>query len=108
MAKNSASPAMHSVKPTLQGNAPKFASRQPFTGNSFSNSTNTQHTNELKMLLDETVKERDFYYNKLRDIEEFIQQKMDPTSELFKIVNEILYATEEGFEIPSGNLASKP
>lgn len=48
-------------------------------------------------------KERDFYFNKLRDVEIATQQVTDPTilnSDLFKTITEILYKTEEGFEIP--------
>lgn len=58
---------------------------------------------ELRSTLGETVKERDFYYGKLRQIENLVQKIEDPiitSGEFFKGVNEILYATEEGFEIP--------
>lgn len=66
---------------------------------------------ELKQLLQETVKERDFYYNKLRQIEILTQPVTDilaggangseyDWATFVKAVNETLYATEEGFEIP--------
>lgn len=63
--------------------------------------------------LKETVvgleRERDFYFSKLRDIELLIQQAVeeDPEIEkqedgLIKQIQNILYSTEEGFEIPEG------
>lgn len=62
--------------------------------------------------LQETVtgleRERDFYFNKLRDIELLIQQAVeeDPEIEkqedgLIKHIQTILYSTEDGFEIPA-------
>lgn len=57
----------------------------------------------MKVLLSESVKERDFYYGKLRHIENLVQKTEDvgtTGTDFFKAVNDILYATEEGFEIP--------
>jgi len=62
--------------------------------------------------LKETVvgleRERDFYFSKLRDIELLIQAAVeeDPDLEkqddgLIKQIQNILYSTEEGFEIPA-------
>ncbi|XP_061908449.1 microtubule-associated protein RP/EB family member 1b [Entelurus aequoreus] len=54
----------------------------------------------LKCTIQDMEKERDFYFGKLRNIELICQENEgqgDPT--LQKIV-EILYATDEGFEIP--------
>lgn len=56
-------------------------------------------------------KERDFYFNKLRDIEILIQTATDSAdgsgggadSELVKQIQEVLYSTEEGFELPENN-----
>lgn len=65
---------------------------------------------ELRLTVDEMEKERDFYFNKLRDIEVATQKITDPVllnSDLFKQVTEILYKTEQGFEIPeSGDAAT--
>ena len=52
-------------------------------------------------------RERDFYFSKLRDIELLVQQAIesapemqdDPEGLVAKIQN-IMYSTEEGFEIP--------
>ena len=60
------------------------------------------------MTVDELEKERDFYLGKLRDIEIATQQVTEKAvldSDLFRLVTETLYKTEEGFEIPnpSGN-----
>lgn len=53
-------------------------------------------------------RERDFYFSKLRDIELLIQQAVDEDPELekqedglVKQIQNILYSTEEGFEIPA-------
>ena len=52
-------------------------------------------------------RERDFYFSKLRDIELLIQQAMEADPELekdeglLKQIQNILYSTEEGFEIPA-------
>lgn len=76
--------------------------------------SNLQHTitqlnrsiTELRMTVDELEKERDFYFNKLRDIEIATQQVSEKAvldSELFRVVTETLYKTEEGFEIPEAS-----
>ncbi|MBE3044709.1 hypothetical protein IMZ48_19535 [Candidatus Bathyarchaeota archaeon] len=65
--------------------------------------------------LKETVvgleRERDFYFNKLRDIELMVQAAVeeDPEIEksedgLVKQIQNILYSTEEGFEIPEDEI----
>jgi RP/EB family microtubule-associated protein len=68
------------------------------------------HAREENAQLKETVtgleRERDFYFSKLRDIELLIQQAMEADPELekdeglLKQIQNILYSTEEGFEIP--------
>lgn len=63
----------------------------------------TKTITELKLSVDEMEKERDFYFNKLRDIEILTQKVNEPTissSVFFKQITEILYTTEDGFEIP--------
>jgi len=66
--------------------------------------------NEINMLKESVIgleRERDFYFSKLRDIELLVQQAVeiqpelqeDPEGLVTKIQN-ILYCTEEGFEIP--------
>ncbi len=54
-------------------------------------------------------RERDFYFSKLRDIELLVQQAVEEDPELekqedglVKQIQNILYSTEEGFEIPEG------
>ncbi len=66
---------------------------------------------ELRSSMDELEKERDFYFNKLREIELATQQVSDQAilqSSLFKEVTEILYKTEDGFEIPSTTSTADP
>ncbi|UJR30697.1 hypothetical protein I4U23_018217 [Adineta vaga] len=48
-------------------------------------------------------KERDFYYQKLRDVETICQEPEHESVPSVQKVLEILYATEEGFEIPDEN-----
>ncbi|XP_066500809.1 microtubule-associated protein RP/EB family member 1a isoform X2 [Hoplias malabaricus] len=56
--------------------------------------------NDLKSTAADLEKERDFYFGKLRNIELLCQEKEgDPDPTLQKILD-ILYATDEGFEIP--------
>ncbi|KAH9861238.1 hypothetical protein IAQ61_010975 [Plenodomus lingam] len=61
---------------------------------------------QLKETVTGLERERDFYFSKLRDIELLIQQAMEADPELekdeglLKQIQNILYSTEEGFEIP--------
>ena len=71
----------------------------------------TQHNNELKETVEGLERERDFYFNKLRDIELMLQQEVEARPELEQEgeqglvprLQAILYSTEEGFEIPPEN-----
>ena len=63
---------------------------------------------ELRLTVEDLEKERDFYFNKLREIEVATQHVTDDAvlqSNLFKEVTEILYKTEDGFDIPHENIA---
>lgn len=58
---------------------------------------------ELKLTLDGLERERDFYYGKLRDIEVLCQEQ-EQTGEKVPCIDkilEILYATEDGFAVPT-------
>lgn len=64
--------------------------------------------NTLKETVAGLERERDFYFSKLRDIELLVQQacEEDPEIEkdengLVKLIQNILYSTEDGFEIPA-------
>ncbi|KAF1816617.1 hypothetical protein P152DRAFT_464116 [Eremomyces bilateralis CBS 781.70] len=63
--------------------------------------------NQLKETVAGLERERDFYFSKLRDIELLIQTEMETHPELeevedgiLKQIQNILYSTEDGFEIP--------
>lgn len=62
---------------------------------------------ELKETVGGLEKERDFYFSKLRDIELLIQEASTENPEICadgtlpKTIQDILYSTEEGFEIPA-------
>lgn len=66
--------------------------------------------NQMKGAVEGLEKERDFYYNKLRDIELLVTQAVEENPELetsedglVKSIQQILYSTEEGFEIPEAD-----
>jgi len=65
-----------------------------------------EENNVLKETVAGLERERDFYFSKLRDIELLIQQAMEAEPDLekddglLKQIQNILYSTEEGFEIP--------
>jgi len=66
----------------------------------------TSQMNEMKLSVDGLEKERDFYFNKLRDIEIAISVRMEATDKSpeeedhLKSLQTILYSTEDGFEVP--------
>lgn len=79
----------------------------PKLGASTGSSALKQENEQLKEAIAGLEKERDFYFSKLRDIELLIQNaiekdpKIDEEDDgLIKQIQNILYSTEEGFEIP--------
>jgi len=64
---------------------------------------------ELTANLEGLEKERDFYFDKLRQIEILAQQQMEvleaegKEDKTLKEIQAILYSTEEGFEVPEAN-----
>lgn len=66
-----------------------------------------QEVTTLRETVGSLERERDFYFNKLRQIELLVQQAVEEDPELekqedglIKHIQTILYTTEEGFEIP--------
>ncbi|KAG6898581.1 hypothetical protein C0993_005858 [Termitomyces sp. T159_Od127] len=63
---------------------------------------------ELSGHLEGLEKERDFYFEKLREIEILVQQQLEAheaagkEDETLRKIQAILYSTEEGFEVPDG------
>ncbi|TFK22931.1 hypothetical protein FA15DRAFT_671027 [Coprinopsis marcescibilis] len=61
---------------------------------------------ELTGQLEGLEKERDFYFEKLREIEILVQEQLDlpketnPVYDVFSAIQKILYSTEDGFEVP--------
>lgn len=61
---------------------------------------------ELRLAVEEVEGERDFYFAKLREIEVLAQRvtedsSQDPAAQSFaKSVMDIMYRTEEGYEMP--------
>jgi hypothetical protein len=63
---------------------------------------------EMKLEMDGLEKERDFYFEKLRDVEIMLQDLEDKGqgSELSAAIFKILYATADGFEQVEGEAAA--
>jgi len=68
---------------------------------------------EMSTHMEGLEKERDFYFNKLRDIEILVQQQSEvleaagQQDETLRKIQEILYSTEEGFEVPEGGVVDE-
>ena len=60
----------------------------------------TERLTELQLTIDGLEKERDFYFGKLRDVEILCQQPENEEIPVLQDIIKILYATEEGFEVP--------
>lgn len=66
----------------------------------------SKNLTESRIMTDEMEKERDFYFGKLRDIETLCQEttaEEEIRSPLYLKITDILYKTEEGFEIPEAS-----
>lgn len=111
---SSSAPPRRAGTSTLASRGAAAPSGSTISSRSTSSAQQQQQTVALQKeveALNETVggleKERDFYFNKLRDIEILIQTAIeaDPKAEeeegsLIKQIQEVLYSTEEGFEVP--------
>ena len=85
----------------------RAAPRVP-AGGGVASSALKQENETLKEAIAGLEKERDFYFSKLRDIELLLQKAVEETPEieqdengLVQHIQQILYSTEEGFEIPA-------
>ncbi|XP_038057435.1 microtubule-associated protein RP/EB family member 1-like isoform X1 [Patiria miniata] len=58
--------------------------------------------NETEIAIASLEKERDFYFEKLRNIEVICQEPENKDNDGISRILEILYATEDGFEAPEG------
>lgn len=89
------------TKPAANRKAPSAAAVSPVkkSGSSADVKRLEEQVNDLLVAVEGLEKERDFYFNKLRDIEVFCQEKDE--DELFhpfvSQILEVLYATEDGF-----------
>lgn len=60
---------------------------------------------EYQQVLEGLETERNFYFNKLREIEVLVQENADSMEQaevepLIRQIQTILYSTEEGFQVP--------
>jgi len=79
--------------------------RQPTRNGTVANGHKLQELetklSQMTLSAESLERERDFYYNKLRDIEIICQSvEGEDKPEVLQKINEILYATEEGFSLP--------
>ena len=91
------------------GTTPTTGPRLAKSGGGPATAALQQELSTLKETVVGLERERDFYFSKLRDIELLVQQAVDEDPELekqedglVKQIQNILYSTEEGFEIPEG------
>ncbi|KAF7297611.1 hypothetical protein MKEN_01384000 [Mycena kentingensis (nom. inval.)] len=92
--------------------AARAATRTPVSGHRSgtpNDATVTALHNQVRELtghIEGLEKERDFYFEKLRDIEIMVQQRMETLEaegrddETLREIQKVLYATEDGFEVP--------
>ncbi|KAI8922534.1 microtubule binding protein [Powellomyces hirtus] len=70
-----------------------------------------QQVMEAKLTVEQVEKEREFYFLKLREIEIYVQQQIEtgthPEEGVLSHIANIMYKTEEGFEIPAGEGAEE-
>lgn len=102
---SSTAPRAGAGGPRLAGAAPNAAAAQQ------AQQQNAALQAELQTMTDSVQgleKERDFYFNKLREIEILIQQVLDANPEAATLeggiltqIQEAMYSTEEGFEVPN-------
>jgi RP/EB family microtubule-associated protein len=103
--------ASSSSKSLASGGAPRLGGRTPIGGARIQDSAQVAalqgQVKELSQHLEGLEKERDFYFEKLREIEILVQAKLEAPEdtkeedlEVLKAIQKILYSTEEGFEVP--------
>jgi RP/EB family microtubule-associated protein len=92
---------------TFAPQAQRPATRAALRGSSSSSSEKmAKELAELRLAIEEVEGERDFYFAKLREIEVLAQRvtedsSQDPAAQSFaKSVMDIMYRTEEGYEMP--------
>lgn len=102
-----AAPASAARRAPAASNTAAPRTRTPLsTGGGAASAALREENAQLKETVTGLERERDFYFSKLRDIELLIQQAMEADPELekdeglLKQIQNILYSTEEGFEIP--------
>lgn len=95
------SAAVKSVsKPAAQGAADSTANDAEVTSLKASNEALNKQCAEMKIEMDGLITERDFYFDKLRDVEMMLQEMEDAGkgTDLSAAIFKILYATADGFE----------
>ncbi|KAI8841801.1 hypothetical protein BJ741DRAFT_529307 [Chytriomyces cf. hyalinus JEL632] len=105
-----ASQARASVQPK-QGSKPGVQAREPSTRPNSSKNDIQRQVAELQAEADTLERERNFYYLKLRDLEVLVLEKMEVAinkynkqnddNTVWREIQSILYATEEGFIRPT-------
>jgi len=102
------SPRSNSRTGAPRGKTPVGASK--ITANNVELQNLHNQVTELSAQMEGLEKERDFYFAKLRDIEILVQQELelperaDKEPGVLGDIQKILYSTEEGFEVPDGEV----
>ncbi|KAK6335315.1 hypothetical protein TWF718_010746 [Orbilia javanica] len=102
---SAAAPASRSTAAKPRGTTPQITSQRTRTPLGGASTTALQaEVSTLKESVAGLERERDFYFSKLRDIELLLQESQEDSGEdkgaVIKKVQDILYSTEDGFEIP--------
>lgn len=63
----------------------------------------TQQTAELKLTIDNLEKERDFYFEKLQEVEKWAQDQNETNKDFVATLFTILYASNENAPASTGN-----
>lgn len=105
MATAPASAPRSTAAPKARGTTPQITGQRTRTPLGGASTTALQaEISTLKESVAGLERERDFYFSKLRDIELLLQEsQVDPDEDkatIIKKVQDILYSTEDGFEIP--------
>ncbi|KAJ2929818.1 hypothetical protein H1R20_g7263, partial [Candolleomyces eurysporus] len=111
-------PATVAPVPTSRSAPNRAGGRTPLGGFRSGSSMSNEHMQQLQaqvadlsQQLEGLEKERDFYFEKLREIEILVQERIESPAdhgkdedEVFGKIQKILYSTEEGFEVPESGV----
>ncbi|KAF7291335.1 hypothetical protein MIND_01278000 [Mycena indigotica] len=110
--------SMGTGKSTAGAGASRANARTPVSGHRSGTPNNAtiialnNQVSELTTHIEGLEKERDFYFEKLREIEIMVQQRVEALEQegqdddTLREIQKVLYATEDGFEVPEQDAAA--